>query len=119
MNKMIARIGLLLVVAFLLAPAVVLAADEAGAPGAGEKPAALPGLGAGLAGLGAALGAGLVAIGAGYGIGRFTAALADGIARQPSAANTIIGAVNLPLFLLEGVSIIGLVVCLLVVFVRK
>ncbi|MCU0222820.1 MAG: ATP synthase F0 subunit C [Acidobacteria bacterium] len=71
-----------------------------------------------LAGLGAGIGAGLVAIGAGMGIGRFAAAAAEGIARQPSAASSIVGAVNLPLFLLEGVAIIGLVVCLLVVFTR-
>ncbi|MDQ7008581.1 MAG: ATP synthase F0 subunit C [Acidobacteriota bacterium] len=67
--------------------------------------------------MGAGLGAGLVAIGAGLGIGRFAAAAAESIARQPSAASAITGAVNLPLFLLEGVAIIGLVVCILIVFV--
>ncbi|HHN74207.1 MAG TPA: F0F1 ATP synthase subunit C [Acidobacteria bacterium] len=67
--------------------------------------------------MGAGLGAGLVAIGAGLGIGRFAAAAAESIARQPSAASEITGAVNLPLFLLEGVAIIGLVVCILIVFV--
>lgn len=67
---------------------------------------------------GVALGLGLVVIGAGLGIGKLAAGAAEGIARQPSAADKITGAVNLPLFLLEGVAIIGLVVCLLVVFVR-
>lgn len=65
--------------------------------------------------MGAGLGAGLVAIGAGLGIGRFAAAAAESIARQPSAASSITGAVNLPLFLLEGVAIIGLVVCILII----
>ena len=99
--------GLTLVLMILLCPAA-LAADDA----AGAKPGDFAGLGAGL-------GAGLIAIGAGYGIGRFASAAADGIARQPSAASSITGAVNLPLFLLEGVAIIGLVVCLLIVFVRQ
>ena len=62
------------------------------------------------------LGMGLIVVGAGLGIGRFTAAAAESIARQPEAADKITGAVNLPLFLLEGVAIIALVVCLLASF---
>jgi len=62
------------------------------------------------------LGAGLVAIGAGIGIGMLAFSAASAIARQPEAAKEITGAVNLPLFLLEGVAIIALVVCLLAVF---
>ena len=65
--------------------------------------------------LGAALGVGIIVVGAGFGIGKLAAAAADGIARQPSAAAQIVGAVNLPLFLLEGVAIIAEVVVLLVV----
>ena len=56
---------------------------------------------------GVAIGLGLVVIGAGLGIGRFAAAAAESIARQPSAAAEITGAVNLPLFLLEGVAILA------------
>jgi len=67
---------------------------------------------------GVALGLGLVVIGAGLGIGKLAAAAAEGIARQPSAAAQITGAVNLPLFLLEGVAIIAEVVILVVVFTR-
>ena len=63
---------------------------------------------------GAAIGAGLVVIGAGLGIGRFAAAAADGVARQPQAAAQITGAVQLPLFLLEGVAIIAVVTCLII-----
>tara|TARA_B100001146_G_scaffold217509_2_gene222154 strand:+ start:202 stop:426 length:225 start_codon:yes stop_codon:yes gene_type:complete len=67
---------------------------------------------------GAAVGLGLIVIGAGLGIGRFTAAVAEGIARQPSAADKISGAVMLPLFLLEGVAILAEVFVLLVVLLK-
>ena len=53
------------------------------------------------------LGMGLIVIGAAYGIGRFTAAAAESIARQPEASDKITGAINLPLFLLEGVAILA------------
>ena len=61
-----------------------------------------------------ALGLGMIVIGAGLGIGKLAAAAAEGIARQPSAAAQITGAVNLPLFLLEGVAILAEVFAFLV-----
>ena len=67
---------------------------------------------------GAAIGLGIIVVGAGLGIGRFAAAAADGIARQPEAADKITGAVNLPLFLLEGVSILAEVFVLLIVLMK-
>lgn len=67
---------------------------------------------------GASLGLGLIVIGAGIGIGRLAAAAADGVARQPAAADRITGAVNLPLFLLEGVAILAEVFVLLVVLLK-
>ena len=67
---------------------------------------------------GAAIGLGLVVIGAGLGIGRLAAAAAEGIARQPSAVGQIAGAVNLPLFLLEGVAILAEVFIFIVVLMR-
>ena len=67
---------------------------------------------------GAALGLGMIVIGAALGIGKFAAAAAEGIARQPGAADKITGAVNLPLFLLEGVAILAEVFVLLVVLMR-
>ncbi len=67
---------------------------------------------------GAALGLGLVVIGAALGIGKFASAAAEGIARQPAAADRITGAVNLPLFLLEGVAILAEVFILLVVLLK-
>ena len=54
-----------------------------------------------------AVGLGLTVVGAAMGIGKFAAAAADGIARQPEAADKISGAVQLPLFLLEGVAILA------------
>ena len=69
----------------------------------------------GLKFLGAAIGAGLAVIGAGIGIGNVFSAAAESTARQPEAANEIRSTVNLPLFLLEGVAIIALVVCILAV----
>ncbi len=65
--------------------------------------------------LGAGIGAGMVVIGAALGIGRFAAAAAESTARQPEAAADIRTAINLPLFLLEGVAIIAEVVLLLIV----
>ena len=53
------------------------------------------------------VGLGLTVIGAGLGIGKFAAAAAECIARQPEAADKISGAVQLPLFLLEGVAILA------------
>ena len=67
---------------------------------------------------GAAIGLGIIVVGAGLGIGRFAAAAADGIARQPEAADKITAAVNLPLFLLVGVAILAEVFVLLIVLMK-
>ena len=67
---------------------------------------------------GAAIGLGMVVIGAGIGIGKFAAAAAESIARQPEAADKITAAVNLPLFLLEGVAILAEVFTLLIVLMK-
>ena len=66
--------------------------------------------------MGVGLVLGLIVIGAGLRIGRLAAAAAEAIARQPEAADKITGAVNLPLFLLEGVAILGEVFALMVLF---
>lgn len=68
--------------------------------------------------LGAGLGFGLVVIGAGLGIGKLAAGAAEAIGRQPSAAAQITAAVNLPLFLLEGVAIIAEIGALLIVLLK-
>ena len=94
-----------------LAPA--FAQDHAGGP-VDENAIKAAAAGSWSAKIGAAIGAGLLVIGAGLGIGRFAAAAADGVARQPQAAAQITGAVQLPLFLLEGVAIIAVVTCLII-----
>jgi F-type H+-transporting ATPase subunit c len=101
---------LVVVLAFVIGGAAVYAAEPAA--DAGSAPAAVWHY------LGAALGLGMIVIGAALGIGKFTAAAAEGIARQPAAAAQISGAINLPLFLLEGVSIIAEVVVLLIVLLK-
>ena len=53
------------------------------------------------------IGLGITVVGAGLGFGKFAAAAAEGVARQPEAADKISGAVQLPLFLLEGVAILA------------
>jgi F-type H+-transporting ATPase subunit c len=105
-SAMVAFLAVVLV-SVLAAPAVY-AADEAAA----AAPAPVWHY------FGAALGLGLIVIGAALGIGKFAAAAAEGIARQPAAAAQISGAVNLPLFLLEGVAIIAEVVVLLIVLLK-
>ena len=82
------------------------------AQGEGAAPAAV------LHYFGAAIGLGMIVIGAALGIGSFASAAAEGIARQPAAAEKITGAVNLPLFLLEGVAILAEVFVLLIVLMR-
>ena len=67
---------------------------------------------------GAGIGLGIVVVGAGLGIGKLAAGVAEGVARQPSAAAQISSATNLPLFLLEGVAILAEVFCLLVVLLK-
>ena len=62
------------------------------------------------------LGMGAAVIGASLGIGKLAAAAAESIARQPEAASEITGAVNLPLFLLEGVVIIALALTFAMLF---
>jgi F-type H+-transporting ATPase subunit c len=90
---------------------IALAQEQAGAPAAGVQTQVWHYLGA-------ALGLGMIVIGAGLGIGKLASAAAEGIARQPSAAAQITGAVNLPLFLLEGVAIVGEVFTLLVILLK-
>jgi F-type H+-transporting ATPase subunit c len=95
----------------MLALALALVAD----PVMAQEAAADGGDGAVLHLFGAAIGLGMTVIGAALGIGRLAAAAAEGIARQPNAADKITGAVNLPLFLLEGVAILAEVFVLLIV----
>lgn len=64
--------------------------------------------------LGAAIGAGLVVMGAARGIGNIGSSATESIARQPEAAKDISGAMLLSAALIEGVSLFGVVVTLLI-----
>lgn len=70
---------------------------------------------AGSAAIGAGIGAGIVAIGAGLGIGRIGGSAVESMARQPQASNDIRGITILTAALIEGVSLFGVVVCLLAI----
>jgi len=102
------RKALMVAIVFAAASNVVFA-QEAGAAAGGSMV---------LAYFGSAIGLGMIVIGAALGIGKFAAAAAEGIARQPAAAAQITGAVNLPLFLLEGVAILAEVFVLLIVLLK-
>jgi len=71
-----------------------------------------------LAYLGASLGAAGAVIGVGIGIGKLAAAAMEGIARQPEAAGDIRGAMILTAALIEGVGVIALIVCLMVILLK-
>ncbi len=66
----------------------------------------------------AGIGAGLVVLGAGFGLGKIGAAALEGAARQPEAAGDLRGMMILIAALLEGASVIGLVICLLALFIK-
>lgn len=64
---------------------------------------------------GAAIGAGLVIIGGGLGIGKIGASAVEAIARQPEAGGRIFTSMLLSAALIEGISLFGIVLALLVV----
>lgn len=66
-----------------------------------------------LAHLAAGFGAGLVTLGAGYGIGKIASTAMDGTARQPEAAGDIRTSMIIAAALIEGISLFGQVVCIL------
>ena len=68
--------------------------------------------------LGAAIGAGLAAIGAGLGIGLIGKSAMEGIARQPEAVGDIRTNMIITAALVEGVALLGAVICVLVVVTK-
>ena len=66
----------------------------------------------------AAIGAGIAVIGGGYGIGRLAGSALEGIARQPQAAGPIGTNMIIAAALIEGATLIALVVCILIVFLK-
>jgi len=69
----------------------------------------------GFAKMGAAIGAGLAAIGAGIGIGRLGAATLEAMARQPEIIKDFRSMMIIIAGLIEGVALIALVICLLII----
>ena len=68
----------------------------------------------GLALLGAGIGAGVVALGAGIGIGKIGGSAMESIARQPEAGGKMQTAMIISAALIEGVSLFGVIVCLII-----
>lgn len=68
--------------------------------------------------LGAAASAGVIILGAAYGISRIGASAVESMARQPEAANAINTAMVVSAALIEGVTFLALIVCLLSVFFK-
>lgn len=66
--------------------------------------------------MGAALGAGIAVVGAGLGIGKIGSSAMEAIARQPEAAGDIRMSMIIAAALIEGVSLLAVVVCLMVLF---
>ena len=66
--------------------------------------------------LGAGIGAGLAAIGAGIGVGLIGNGAMEGIARQPEAVADIRTNMIIAAALVEGVALLGEIVCVLVIF---
>ena len=67
---------------------------------------------------GAAVGAGLATLGAGLGIGKIGGSAMEGIARQPEVGGDIRTSMIIAAALVEGVALLSVVLCLLVVFTK-
>lgn len=68
--------------------------------------------------LGAAIGAGLATVGAGIGIGKIGQGAMEGMARQPEYGGFIRTSMIIAAALVEGVALLSVVLCLLVVFTK-
>lgn len=68
--------------------------------------------------LGAAVGAGLATVGAGIGIGKIGQGAMEGMARQPESGGDIRTSMIIAAALVEGVALLSVVLCLLVVFTK-
>ncbi len=112
MKKLLALMGLMMVLG--TASTVSAAPEDVSLAAGGEGSTWLfPGGNPG-AYFGAAIGAGLIVIGAAKGIGRIGGAATESIARQPEAGGQIFTAMLLSAALIEGVSLFGVVVTLLI-----
>jgi len=67
----------------------------------------------GLGYLAAGIGAGVTVIGAGLGIGKLAASAMEAMGRQPEAAGAVRGSMIVAAALIEGVTLFGLVICII------
>ena len=68
--------------------------------------------------VGAAIGAALAAFAAGYGIGKVGTSAMEAIARQPEAAGNIRSSMIIVAGMIEGASLLGIIVCLLAILLK-
>jgi F-type H+-transporting ATPase subunit c len=104
-------VNVLYLVSLMLAQAEEAAAESAPAAGATLWDA----IGMGIGVLGGVIGAGLIVIGAARGIGQLAASATEAIARQPEAGGRIFTTMIIAAALIEGVTLFGLIICLLAV----
>lgn len=71
--------------------------------------------GVGVSKLGAALGAGIAVVGAGISIGKIGGSAMEAIGRQPEAAGDIRMNMIIAAALVEGIALLAVVVCLLII----
>ena len=74
--------------------------------------------GAALGKVAAAFGAALAAFAAGYGIGKVGTSAMEAIARQPEAAGNIRSSMIIVAGMIEGASLLGIIVCLLAILLK-
>jgi len=89
--------------------AVALLATLAAPAAMAQEAAAVAGIGP----MGKAIGMGLIIIGAGLGIGKIGSAALESIARQPESAGPIGTNMIIAAALIEGVTVIGLILALI------
>ncbi len=100
---------LLFVFAVICMPAVALAqGGDAAAPAAASSRM--------LAYIGCGIGAGLAVIGGGLGIGKIGASAVESMARQPEIAGAIQTAMIIAAALIEGATLLAVIICLLCLF---
>ncbi len=105
-------VNVLYLVSLMLAQAEEAAAEAA--PAAGST-TLWDAIGMGIGVLGGVIGAGLIVIGAARGIGQLAASATEAIARQPEAGGRIFTTMIIAAALIEGVTLFGLIICLLAV----
>lgn len=101
MNKMLRLVLLVLAVVLVASPAWA-AEGEARTGGATQV----------MFFTGGAFGAGMILLGAGYGISKIGSSAVESMARQPEVASNITTAMIVAAALIEGVTLFGLIVCM-------